>query len=211
MYHTLFFDLDNTLYPNDSGLWEVIGARISTYLKDFMGMDPEKITEFRDYCHENFGTTLHGLQSMYVVDEEHYLEYVHDVDLSTILKKDNQLVKMLSALPQRKIVFTNSDIKHTKRVLQYLEIEDFFEKTIDVQMTQPYVKPHKSAFAKALEISGIPSTEGCVFIDDMLPNVISANELGFFSILIGDDGESDYPYQISNIKQLPEMLAGDLK
>ena len=211
MYHTLFFDLDNTLYPKNSGLWEAIGARINLYLQDFMKMAPEEIANFREYCHKNYGTTLQGLKNTMEVDEDHYLSFVHDVELSKFLDKDKHVANTLESLPQRKIVFTNSDKKHAGRVLQYLEINHLFDQTIDVQMTEPYVKPHQKSYKKALELAGYQSSEGCVFIDDMLPNVVSADELGFFSILIGDDENSDYPHQIDDIDQLPELLNGHSK
>ena len=37
MFRFALFDLDNTLYPQDSGLWEEIGRRISAYMIDRLG------------------------------------------------------------------------------------------------------------------------------------------------------------------------------
>lgn len=206
MYHTLFFDLDNTLYPADSGLWEAIGERIESFLREEMSMQMDQISEFRLYCRDKFGTTLQGLKSLYEIDEAHYLQYVHAVKLSDYLHKDERLTALLESLPQRKIILTNSDENHAHNVLSYLEIEDYFEFIIDVNKLSPYVKPQKESFSKALNLAGISSPDGCVFMDDHLPSVLNAVEMGFFGILIGQDLETKYPHQIADIYRLPEIL-----
>lgn len=211
MYHTLFFDLDNTLYPPDCGVWEAIGARIEKFVIDNVNIEEEKVSEFRQYCHDKYGTTLQGLKRLYQVDDEQYLKYVHDIDLSQYLVNDGQISKLLDSLPQRKIIFTNSDENHASKVLRFLEIEEQFEMIIDVTKLDPYVKPQKGSFQRALELTGLRSANSCVFIDDFQSNVEGANEMGFFSILVGKKQDSDYPYQISDIYGLPKFLNGHAK
>lgn len=206
MYSTLFFDLDNTLYPADCGLWEAIGGRIESFLKNEIKMQEEEITAFRLHCREKYGTALQGLKHLYQVDDTYYLKYVHDVNLSDYLKPDGRLTALLDALPQRKIVLTNSDINHARKVLTYLGVEPYFEMVIDVNRLSPYVKPQKESFSKALELAGLDSADGCVFMDDHLPSVQTAAQMGFLGILVGQAPESDYPYQIADIYRLPEIL-----
>lgn len=206
MYHTIFFDLDNTLYPSDSGLWKIIGNRIDTYIEKHVHMDKEKISEFRVHCREKFGTTLMGLKNLYEIDDDHYMNYVHDVDLSTVLGKNEELIQMLASLPQRKIIFTSSNVNHARNVLNYLEIEDYFDEILDSYKTAPYIKPQQEAFMKALDLVDIESSQGCIFVDDILDNVQSAKEVGFFSILVSKNSDDDYPFKIEKITQLPQLL-----
>ena len=35
-FETLFFDLDDTLYPPTSGLWDAIGERIETFMREYV-------------------------------------------------------------------------------------------------------------------------------------------------------------------------------
>jgi len=206
MFHTLFFDLDNTLYPPDCGLWEAIGLRIESFLTEVMQMQVEDIAAFRIYCRENFGTTLQGLKNLYQIDEQHYLRYVHTVDLSKYLDKDDRLINLIESLPQRKIILTNSDENHSRNVLRYLGIEHCFESIIDVNKLHPHVKPEIESYKKALELAGLTSAEGCAFLDDYLPNVTGAREAGFFSILVGQNHTTDFPYCLSDLYALPAFL-----
>lgn len=206
MYHTIFFDLDKTIYPSDSGLWKVIGNRIDQYIENHIQMDPGKISEFRIFCREKYGTTLMGLRTLYEIDDKEYMKYVHDVDLSQLLEKSKDLIRMMETLPQRKIIFTSSYVEHARNVLSYLEIEEFFDEILDSFSTHPYVKPQREAFFKALELVGLENSQGCVFIDDMLSNVLSGKDSGFFSILVSKNSDIDYPFKIEEITQLAQLI-----
>lgn len=204
MLHTIFFDLDNTLYSRDSGLWEAIGDRINLYIREILHVHKDELPAIRRYCRENYGTTLQGLKSLYQIDETEFLAFVHDVDLSKILHNDGKLLELLPSFPQRKIIFTNSDAAHANRVLDFFGIRHYFDQIIDVLLLKPYVKPQPEAYKKALSISGLSSTDGCVFIDDMIENVVQGQEMGFLSILVGDSNES-IP-NIPDIFTLPQFL-----
>ena len=158
------------------------------------------------YCRENFGTTLQGLKSVYDIDEQHYLRYVHNVDLSQYLTKDQQLVELIRSLPQRKVIFTNADENHSRNVLHFLEIESFFDLIIDVNKMNPHVKPEPESFRIALDLAGAPSADGCVFLDDYLPNVQAAREAGFFGILVDQNQKTNFEFQIPDLFGLPEMM-----
>jgi putative hydrolase of the HAD superfamily len=205
MLHTIFFDLDNTLYPRDSGIWEAIGNRINLFITDILHIEKSEVPALRQYLRENYSTTLMGLKSKYQIDELEYLAFVHDIDLSKMQPDDGKLERTLKDLPQRKIIFTNSDKAHTCRILDFFGVRPYFDTIIDVLVLNPHVKPHKEAFKKALSLSGLYSSDGCAFIDDMVENVEQGTEQGFLSVLVGDVHE-DLP-SIPNIYQLPEFLS----
>lgn len=206
MFHTIFFDLDNTIYPADCGLWEAIGLRIELFLIEEMKMQLDSIHEFRVYCRENYGTTLQGLKSLYQVNEDDYLKYVHNVDLSQYLVKDRNLAHLLHSLTQRKIILTNADEAHARNVLSYLEIEDQFAGIIDVKKLSPFVKPEPESYQKALDLSDLSSASGCVFVDDYPPNVVAAEQSGFLGVLINKNHSSGFPNRIESLFDLPVFL-----
>lgn len=204
MIHTIFFDLDNTLYSRESGIWEAIGARISIFMHEVLGIAEQDVMPLRMRFRDEYSTTLMGLKSMFPVDERQYLDFVHDVDLSALLVNDGRLRSMLAGIAQRKVIFTNSDNTHAMRVLSFLEIADLFDTVVDVIAMQPYVKPQPQAYRIALDMAGLASPEGCMFVDDMLENVEQAQHEGFLAVYIGE-GPVAYP-TLKDIFGLPDLL-----
>lgn len=144
---------------------------------------------------------------MYKIDTLEYLAFVHDIELSNLLENDGNLRKLIASIPQRKIIFTNSDNVHANRVLEFFNVREYFESIVDVLALMPTVKPDPSAYKIALEKSGLESPEGCVFIDDMVENVESAADLGFYSILVGDT--HNHLPSIKDIFALPSLLSAE--
>jgi FMN phosphatase YigB (HAD superfamily) len=42
-FKNLFFDLDDTLYPASSGLWDAIRERMNVYMRKFIDLPMEEI------------------------------------------------------------------------------------------------------------------------------------------------------------------------
>jgi pyrimidine 5'-nucleotidase len=189
--HTVFFDLDSTLYPESNGMWAKIRQRIDLYMHERMGFSIEEIPELRHSYFVNFGTTLRGLQANFGIDQQDYLDFVHDLPLDEYLKPEPQLRQELLSIPHRRWIFTNSDMDHVLRVLNKMEIQDCFEGIVDVWALDPYCKPQQEAYQRALELAGAPGPEGCVFLDDSILNLTPAHEAGFYTILVGGDGSAN--------------------
>lgn len=204
MIHTIFFDLDNTLYSTKSGVWEAVGSRINLFMTDILRIPIYDVMPLRLRLRREFGTTLTGLQSMFEVDEREYLDFVHDVDLSAMLTDDGRLREMLSHLSQRKIIFTSSDTQHAQRVLELFNVQDLFDLIVDVIATKPHVKPQSEAYQIALKLAGLNHPGGCLFVDDMLENVQQAHREGFTSCYVGDE-RAEFPC-LRDIFDLPALL-----
>ncbi|MGB3701361.1 MAG: pyrimidine 5'-nucleotidase [Anaerolineales bacterium] len=206
-WSVLFFDLDDTLYPNTSGLWEAIRNRMTDYLRDPLGFSPDEIQEIRQSYFETYGTTLRGLQIHHAVDENAYLAYVHDLPLEQYISPNPQLRIMLDSLPQRKWIFTNADADHADRVIKVLGLENCFSGIIDVRALGFLCKPDQQAYLRALDLAGEPDPGNCVLLDDALRNLIPAHRAGFTTVLVGSAEE--YPqanYSIENINDLPNSF-----
>ena len=65
---TWVFDLDNTLYPPDSGIWPKIDERITLFLIELFGIDGQSARALHKHYYSRHGTTLAGL-----VEEQHRL------------------------------------------------------------------------------------------------------------------------------------------
>lgn len=203
----LFFDLDDTLYPNTNGLWEAIRLRMTDYLRDQLDFPPEEIQEIRQTYYETYGTTLRGLQTHHEVDEDEYLSFVHNLPVNDYLSPDGELRKMLESLPQRKWIFTNADAGHAKRVLQTLGIEDCFSGIIDVRALDFLCKPDRKAYSRALELAGENNPENCVLLDDSIRNLIPAHQAGFTTVLVGSTERNPAAdYSVNSLKDLSRVF-----
>lgn len=205
---TIFFDLDDTIYPPSTGIWSLIRQRMDLYMQEKLNMDPAEIPGLRRHLFETYGTTMRGLQATYHIDEKEYLAYVHDVPVEQRLQPNPELRSLLLALPQRKVIFTNSDQNHARRVLSCLGVSDCFERVIDIQDVAPACKPQPEAYLQALACTGETDAHGCVMIDDSPHNLDTAHEIGFFTIQVGGElTDHRFHAHVQTIMELPQVLA----
>jgi putative hydrolase of the HAD superfamily len=190
-FTTIFFDLDDTLYPSDSGLWLAIKERMNTYMRERLNIPAEQVSSLREKYYMQFGTTTRGLQEYHDLDTQDFLAYVHDLPLKNYLTPNPQLRSIIASLPTRNLIFTNADAHHAERVLTALELRDLFDTIVDVNVIAPYCKPMPNAFRLAMELAGETDPQKCVMIDDLPRTTRAASELGMFSLLVNDSFSND--------------------
>src|SRR3990170_1715211 len=140
---TLFFDVDDTLYSSENGLWGAIRERMNEFMYERLHLSPQEIPVLRHKYYETYGTTLRGLQLHHNVDPDEFLAYVHDLPLHAFLQPAPELRTLLLSLPQRKWIFTNADSQHAARVLTLLGISDCFNGFVDVRAMDFHCKPER--------------------------------------------------------------------
>ncbi|HTX90539.1 MAG TPA: pyrimidine 5'-nucleotidase [Anaerolineales bacterium] len=206
-FTTLFFDLDDTLYPPAAGLWEAIAARINLYMVERMGFPPEEAVAIRQKYFREFGTTLRGLQANHAIDTEDYLAFVHNVPLADYIHPDPGLRTAVETLPARKFIFTNADAAHANRVLKIVGLEGLFTGIIDVHAIAPYCKPMPEAFELALKAAGSPEPAACVLLDDQARITRAGRQLGMYTILVGrESANDDADAALLHLVDLPSLL-----
>ncbi len=184
-YTTIFFDLDDTLYPASSGLWPTLKERMNRYMIERMDIPVEEVPRLREKYFRTYGTTLRGLQANHTIDVQDFLAFVHDVRLEDYIRPDAIQQSVLAALPTRNVIFTNADVHHARRVLKVLQIEQYFADVVDVNKMDPYCKPSPQAFALALKAAGEEDPSQCVMIDDLPHTTRAARTFGLYALLYG--------------------------
>jgi putative hydrolase of the HAD superfamily len=204
----IFFDLDDTLYPPERGVWREITARINRYMTERMGIPETEVDGIRKKYFSAYGTTLNGLRAEYNIDPIEYSRFVHDVPLDQLLAPDPVLRRMLESFPQKKFIFSNADRPYILRVLARLEIEDCFDGIVDIFSTGFACKPMEASYRSAMQLAGSPNVEGCLLVDDLPRNLEPARKLGMTAVLV--HAKSPVPsgdYQIDTIYQLADLIA----
>jgi putative hydrolase of the HAD superfamily len=202
----LIFDLDDTIYLPNSGIWDLIGERIFTFMRQQLPDVPnEGIELLRDRLLKQYGTTLRGLHEERGIDVQAFLDYVHDIDLSTTLKPDVELRQFLSNSPQKKFIFTNASHGHAENVLTQMNLVDLFDGIIGVGEVQPYCKPMPEAFLMMLQHFGISDPSTCLFADDSMPNLVTAQSLGMLPLYVGPKQGHGF-IQVERLADLAALL-----
>jgi putative hydrolase of the HAD superfamily len=204
----IFFDLDDTLYPPERGVWGEIAARINRYLEERIGIPESEVDGLRKRYFSTYGTVLNGLRAEYEVDPLDYSQYVHNIPLDQFLTPDPELRRMLESFPQKKFIFSNADRPYILRVLSRLDIEDCFQGIVDIFSTGFACKPMEAAYRMAIQLAGSPDAEDCLLVDDLPRNLEPAMKLGMTAVLV----HGKFPvrcgdYQIDTIYQLAELIA----
>ncbi len=180
----LLFDLDETLYTDTSGLFQEVGARIEAWLARTLHLSPEEAGALRRRYFQTYGSTMMGLLREHPgVDIEDYLEAVHQAPVEQYLAPAPALEAMLGRLPLTKVVFTNSTVAWTERVLRALGVRHHFARIIDVHAVAFQGKPAPAAFRRALALLDASGPE-CVFVDDQARNLRVAATFGMRTILV---------------------------
>ena len=208
MLRYALFDLDDTLYSSGTGLWDAIGERIHRYMIERLGLNPAEAPALRHRYFDAFGTTLNGLRHDFNVDPEDYLAFVHDLPLEQYLQPDPALNAMLARLPLTKVIFTNSDMPHARRVLERLGVARHFKQIVDIHALAFVNKPEPGAYARALELLSAKAAE-CIFVEDSRRNLLPARALGMLTVLVGHAPSADgVDYTIPDVLGLERIVGG---
>ena len=210
--NTWVFDLDNTLYSADSGIFQQVHKLMGKFIVDHLGVNIQEAKDMQQKYYKQHGTTLRGLMDNHGVDPDLFLDSVHNLDYS-IVSPNIKLNRALSNLKGRKIIFTNANKKHVNDVLKRLEITDMFDEIFDIKMAnyipKPDIEPYK-AIIKKFNIR----PESTIMFDDIAKNLVPASKIGFATVWIdvghenfSDDIASSKKYLDHQTKDLPNWLS----
>ncbi len=203
---TWVFDLDNTLYPADSDLWPKIDLRITTYLIQLFGLDGLSARALQKYYYRRYGTTLRGLMEDHDVRAEHFLEFVHDIDRSTILPNP-ELADAIARLPGRKLILTNGSRNHAMRTAEALGLHEMFEDIFDIVAAELIPKPEPVTYERFFDKHGVDPKHAVMF-DDIERNLLVPHEKGMKTVLvIPKPGADDHreAFEIATSETLPHV------
>jgi putative hydrolase of the HAD superfamily len=162
---TWVFDLDNTLYPPEFRRFDQIEVRMTAWVMQALNVSQARANELRQSYWETYGTTLAGLMREHDIDPAPYLTDVHDIDF-TALPADPDLARALSALPGRRIVYTNACVPYAHKVLAARGLSGLFDAVYGVEDAGFLPKPERAAFETIFEKDGLDPTRAAMFEDD---------------------------------------------
>ncbi|XVE81595.1 hypothetical protein DITRI_Ditri15bG0077500 [Diplodiscus trichospermus] len=227
-FDCLLFDLDDTLYPSNTGIAQGVKKNIEDFLIEKCEFSATKASSLKIELFKTYGSTLAGLRALgYDIDADDYHGFVHGRLPYDVIKPDTQLRNLLRSITQRKIIFTNSDRVHAIKVLKRLGLEDCFDQIICFETLNPnlpkstrpdefpvVLKPSTDAMKMALDVSRVDPRR-TLFFDDNVRNIASGKDLGLRTCLVGKTvktKEADYAIEAVNnlVQEIPEIWVKEM-
>ncbi len=214
-FQNWIFDLDNTMYDINLGLFKKISNRITDFIMSKYSLDIDQAKKIQKEYYLKYGLTLRGLIVEKKLEPEEFLDYVHDVEHPE-LKKNDQLISKIRILEGKKIIFTNATFKHAKKILKILELEHDFDQIIDIKDLEYIPKPDKRSYKKLLECLNLnkENLDKTIFFEDTVKNLIPAKELGITTVWMKNSiNEKDFmkncnfiDYSFNNLNEFLDTI-----
>ena len=195
--NTWIFDLDNTLYSADSGIFQQVHKLMGEFISKNLKMDMVEAKKLQSKYYKQHGTTLRGLMDNHGVEPDYFLDEVHKLDYS-IVGPDEILNKELEKIQGRKIIYTNANKKHVVDVLERINLANFFDEIFDIKMANYIPKPEIRPYEQIIDIFNIKPSSSAMF-DDIAKNLVPAKKVGFTPVWV-DAGYENFSDDIQASK-----------
>ena len=214
-FQNWIFDLDNTMYDINLGLFKKISNRITDFIMSKYSLDIDQAKKIQKEYYLKYGLTLRGLIVEKKLEPEEFLDYVHDVEHPE-LEKNDHLTSKIRLLEGKKIIFTNATSKHARKILKILELEHDFDQIIDIKDLEYIPKPDKRSYKKLLECLNLnkENLDKTIFFEDTVKNLIPAKELGITTVWMKNSiNEKDFmkncnfiDYSFNNLNEFLDTI-----
>ena len=181
---TWVFDLDNTLYPPRYRLFDQIEVKMTDWVMTALNLGRTEANRLRQHYWQTYGTTLSGLMREHGIDPGPYLTEVHDIDFS-ILPRDPDLAAAITALPGRRIIYTNGGADYAQRVLEARGLTGLFDAIYGIEEAGFLPKPERGAFDTIFAADGLTPGFAAMFEDDPR-NLRAPHEMGMQTVHVAD-------------------------
>lgn len=163
--NTWVFDLDHTLYPPATRLFDQIEVRMTRWVMQALDVDRATADHLRNAYWKQYGTTLAGLMREHNVDPGPYLTDVHDIDFS-VLTPAPDLADRIASLPGRRIIYTNGTAPYAENVIKARKLDGLFDAIYGVEHADFFPKPEQRAFETVFARDKLNPENAAMFEDD---------------------------------------------
>ena len=185
------FDLDNTLYPPDSGLWPAIEERITHFLIEHSGLDGRLRTRFAalllpsardDAARPRRG----GRRSAARISR------VRPRHRPFVAEAQSGARAEIARLPGRKLIFTNGSRRHAMATVEQLGLAGLFEDAFDIVAAGLVPKPRTRPTTRSSPLTASIPSHAAMF-EDIAKNLVVPKARGMTTVLVAaKPGQTDH-------------------
>lgn len=184
---TWLFDLDNTLHDASHAIFPAINRNMNAYIAQVLDQaglpaDAAAVNAARIAYWQRYGATLLGMVNHHQVRPEDFLREAHRFDnLTTMIRAERGLGRLLRRLPGRKILLTNAPRRYAREVVRHLGLHRHFARHVPIESMRVHgrlrPKPSKQMLRKLLARERI-AAHRCILVEDTVGHLKAAKELG---------------------------------
>jgi putative hydrolase of the HAD superfamily len=200
----LIFDLDNTLYPPETGLLQNVSNNISKFIEKKLRLSEKEANILREKYKEKYGITLSGLIKHHGIDFNEFDKFVYNINYESKLKKDNNLYNILKRINLKKIIYTNSGEIHSLKVLKQLGLDNLFDDVITIEKLNFLAKPTKESITYFLKLTSV-KPKNSLFFEDSETNLFAAEQFGFKTAIVGKQTKN-FDFSIKKITDIQNFF-----
>ena len=202
MGNTWIFDLDNTLHDAQKKIFPVINQKINQYISEAVKINLSEADLLRQKYWDNYGATLEGLIKHHNIDPTDFLKETHTLkNLENLILPMTDLIKVLSSINEKKILYTNAPRDYTNKVLEVCKVKECFDAIFSIEDSNFIAKP--SAISMKIFLKKYNIKSAC-FVDDVKENLETAKQFELSTIWLTNEKESPsyIDKKISTLKDL---------
>jgi len=191
------------LHDAQKKIFPVINQKINRYISKEVKINLKEADELRQKYWEDYGATLGGLIKHHDINPTDFLEKTHTLkNFEELVFPMQDLIKVLSSINGKKILYTNAPRAYTNKVLKICQIEGYFDGIFSIEDCNFLAKPSEISMKFFLEKYKISKA---YFVDDVKENLETANQFGLSTIWLTNEEESP-SYIDKKISKLKDLI-----
>ena len=198
------FDLDNTLYKAECGLFDKVHILMGRFIEEKLSLSSGEAQALRSKYYHQYGTTLRGLMIEHKVNPDEYLDYVHQINYDVVSPNEG-LKNTIQELKGKKYIFTNANYGHVEKVLEKLKMENVFDGCFDISESDYLPKPHKEIYVSFQKKFNLDSSSTAMF-EDLHINLKEPSAMGWDTVWVTNNLEYNLNKDVNQQEDIQKII-----
>tara|TARA_B100001059_G_scaffold85836_1_gene83939 strand:- start:4 stop:687 length:684 start_codon:yes stop_codon:yes gene_type:complete len=198
------FDLDNTLYKAECGLFDKVHILMGRFIEEKLSLSSGEAQALRSKYYHQYGTTLRGLMIEHKVNPDEYLDYVHQINYDVVSPNEG-LKNTIQELKGKKYIFTNANYGHVEKVLEKLKMENVFDGCFDISESDYLPKPHKEIYVSFQKKFNLDNSSTAMF-EDLHINLKEPSAMGWDTVWVTNNLEYNLNKDVNQQEDIQKII-----
>ena len=198
------FDLDNTLYKAECGLFDKVHILMGRFIEEKLNLSSGDAQGLRSKYYHQYGTTLRGLMLEHQINPDEYLEYVHQINYDVVMPNES-LRDIIKDLDGKKFIFTNANYGHVEKVLEKLDMTNIFDGCFDISESNYLPKPHKEIYEAFQNKFNLDNKKTAMF-EDLHINPKEPSSMGWETVWVTNNLEYNLNKDVNQQEDIQKII-----